>query len=105
MSIAVYYLKLLPVIRKAAAECHYAIGIHGSMERDFDLIAVPWIEQATPAEALVEKIRESVGGHIAGRNDGEPWPRQKAHGRQCWSIQIGGGAYLDLSIMPLKGAK
>lgn len=101
-TIAIYYLNLLPVIREAAANCHYAIGLHGSMERDLDLIAVPWLPEATPAGVLVEKIREAVGGYWnenAGRN--AALPTEKPHGRLAWSITLGGGAYIDLSVMPL----
>ncbi len=101
MSLAIYYLKLLPAIREAAAKWNYAIGLHGSMTRDFDLIAVPWLTEAGSAAQVVEEIRAAVSGHIAERSDGEPWPRKKPHGRLAWSIQVGGGgAYLDLSVMP-----
>jgi len=115
MSIAIYYLKLLPQIRDAAYACGYAIGIHGSMTRDFDLIAAPWTETAKPAEDLVEAVRAAVGGHIIPNGTpGGRWdrtaekfvpavvenPQAKPHGRLGWAIQIGAGAYLDLSVMP-----
>jgi hypothetical protein len=77
MSIAIYYLNLLPEIRKIAEAHGYAIGLHGSMMRDFDLIAAPWIEDASPAEVLVEKIRAAVNGHIIpSGTPGSRWDKE-----------------------------
>ena len=28
-------------------------------------------------------------------------PGMKPHGRLCWSFHLGGGPYIDLSVMPL----
>lgn len=100
MSIAIYYLGLLPAIREAARSCGYAIAVHGSMTRDFDLIAAPWVEVASGAEQLIEAITKAVHGHVVPRSDGGEWPREKPHFRKCWSIQLGAGAYLDVSVMP-----
>ncbi len=111
MSVAIYYLKLLPAIREAAKLHGYAIGIHGSMERDFDLIAAPWQSIVSPPDVLATAIARAVHGHITDEAtdqlaDGtcitHPWPRTKPHGRMCWAIQMGGGAYVDLSVLPRK---
>lgn len=95
-----YYLSLLPAIRTAAQQCGYAVGLHGSMRWDLDLIAVPWIEDALEARSLVEAICRSVSGVIEPRSDGGEWPRIKPHGRLFWAIHLGAGAYINLSVMP-----
>lgn len=49
----------LPDFRKIWAigrGCGYAIGLHGSMKRDVDLIAAPWTDDAMPAHALVSEL-------------------------------------------------
>src|SRR5690242_12079906 len=107
---------LIPHLTELARKHGYAIGLHGSMNRDLDLIAVPWIEDAAPAEVLVEAIREAIDGHIipdgtpAGKWDGEKFvsavirqPEPKPHGRRAWSIHFcGHHFYIDLSVMPLQ---
>ena len=96
------YAAKLPVIRQVAAAHGYAIGVHGSMARDLDLIAAPWTEEATPPELLAKEIQVAVGGFVLkGRagND-EHGSSLKPHGRRCWSIHLGGGPYIDLSVMP-----
>ncbi len=69
------------------------------------MIAAPWIEGAAPAAELAEAIlleARRVNGGIAftlPHEKGE-FPRAKPHGRLCWSFHLGGGPYIDLSVMP-----
>lgn len=107
------YERLLPALRSVAEKHGYALGFHGSGQRDLDLIAVPWIEEAGAPEVLVEDLRQTVNGVIfqypstplslgdwTRRN-----PQPKPHGRLAWSIHFGdldAGFYIDLSVMPLQ---
>jgi hypothetical protein len=100
---------MVPHLTQVARTYGYAIGLHGSMSRDLDLIAVPWTDEAAPAETLVEAIRDAVDGFI--RNDPPTQenkyhsqtrsPVDKPHGRRAWSIYFSGRRfYIDLSVMP-----
>jgi len=89
---------LLGALRVKARDLGYALAIHGSMRRDFDIVAVPWVAEVASPEVLVEAIRKVVGGAIAA-GDGRG-PCSKPHGRLAWSIHLGGGPYIDLSITP-----
>lgn len=97
------YAWILPAVRAVAREHGYAIGLHGSMARDLDLIAVPWVDNAAPAEVLVDAVMKAVGGQFAPRDLGfERNPAYRPHGRRAWSIYFAGLMfYIDLSIMPL----
>ena len=57
-----FFISVLPGIRKAARECGYAIGVHGSLMRDFDLIAVPWVEDFKSKDVLAEEIHKAACG-------------------------------------------
>lgn len=109
------YCRLVSLIAERAHKLGYAIGIHGSLNRDLDLMAMPWVEDAKSAEELVQSIAECVGGYIIA--DGTPagrWdeaeqkfvpavidnPSKKPHGRLAWNIHLGGGPFIDLSVMP-----
>jgi hypothetical protein len=109
VSRAAAFAWMVPHLTKVARFYGYALGLHGSMERDLDLIAVPWTDGAAPAETLVEAIREAVDGFI--RNDppteGNKYdyqtrsPATKPHGRRAWSIYFSGRRfYIDLSVIP-----
>lgn len=49
------------VVREIGRRIGWAIGTHGSMSRDIDLIAVPWTSDAKPAEDLVSAIQDFTG--------------------------------------------
>ena len=97
------YDTALVLARAYARELGYAVAVHGSEIRDFDLVAVPWTDEAVAPQELAEAIREHVGGwwHTAE-------PSRRPHGRLTWSIHLGptGDAldavspYIDLSVMP-----
>lgn len=115
VSPAAAYAALLPDLVRAAREVGYAIAPHGSLARDFDLIAVPWTEEAVSAEQLVMRLMSVSGAHLqeGGRKvEGtDEWavvpgdaPTRKPHGRLAWSLHLGqsGNLYLDVSVMPRK---
>lgn len=95
------YLTLLPGIREVARKHGYAIGVHGSLKRDFDLIAAPWEYEAASADKLAEAVRKIVGGVFASDK-----PTDKAYGRKGWCIHLPkhlyGRGYIDLSVMAKK---
>ncbi len=112
---AAAYAWMIPYLQTVSRELGYAIGIHGSLARDLDIIAVPWTEEAVAAEILVEAFRKAVGGTVlpdgtmGGRWDKEKnefveckieMPGKKPHGRLAWNIHLTGGIYIDLSVMP-----
>jgi hypothetical protein len=101
-----FYLSRLPSIRIAARECGYAIGLHGSARRDFDLIAVPWVEVFKSKDDLARAIHGAACG--LGRET-YVWER-KPHGRMavsfpiCWTEwhdMISAG-HIDLSVMEVR---
>jgi len=93
---AMYYVRL----DRVAWRHGYCLALHGSMSRDFDLVAIPWTEDADSPEKLVEAFRRFV---ISGTKISlkiAP-PVKKPHGRLSYVIPIGyGEQYLDLSVMP-----
>lgn len=81
-------------IRRLAREVGYAIGVHGSQERDLDLIAAPWTEEAVSAEELADHIARGINGRVLS-------PSPKPLGRWACNIQIDGWFKLiDLSVSP-----
>lgn len=92
---------IIPALRRVAERYGYAIGVHGSLESDIDLIACPWTENAKPAEELKDAIAKALES-ITGMGYVHPEEAEhKPHGRLAWAIHTGGcGPYVDLSIMP-----
>lgn len=81
-------------IRELAKEVGYAIGVHGSLERDLDLIAIPWSESAVDPKSLAQHIASGLPGTVIAEE-------QKPLGR--WSCNIQATGYfklIDLSVAP-----
>ena len=105
---AAAYAAIYPMLVAIAKRHGYALGIHGSMTRDFDLVAIPWIEEASEPVKLMRAIKRATRtvftheafDHI--EKDGKP--TQKPHGRIAYSLHLTNsgmyGGYLDISVMP-----
>lgn len=90
-------------VRRIAREHGYALGVHGSLVRDLDLIACPWTSRAKAPSTLVRAIEEGLDDFFL---QPPATPRKptasRPHGRLAWVfLRIGprGPAYLDLSVM------
>jgi hypothetical protein len=57
-----FYMARLPSIREAAKEHGYAIGLHGSTRRDFDLMAMQWRDDASDKDTLAHAIAVAACG-------------------------------------------
>jgi hypothetical protein len=105
-----YADRLIGPLRERARGLGYALGVHGSLAYDIDLIAVPWTRDAVDARALAEALRvvaESIIGYafldpLEAENEHfhAGMPGAKPHGRLVWAFHLGGGPYIDLSVMP-----
>ncbi len=105
-----YYDMLIGPLRERAYELGYALCHHGTLKRDIDLVAVPWIREAADPQTLAEALRHVARG-VIGKADmkwdetrQEFWrngrPGDLPHGRLSWLIFLGGPHYIDLAVMP-----
>jgi hypothetical protein len=92
--------ELLPPLRLAAKGCGYALTVHGSLQRDIDLVAVPWVDNAQDPELLVSRLCGVIAGALGRAHPMKEWT-DKPHGRKAVTIITTGEAEFDLSIMPL----
>jgi hypothetical protein len=102
-SFAPAYVAFYPALAEIARKHGYALAVHGSVERDMDLLAAPWTDKAASAEVLMRTIAEyatSVLSAMFSSATTVVGPEAKPHGRTAWSIIIGNGSVIDLSVMP-----
>ena len=106
MSLPACYAVLYMSMAQEARALGYALALHGSLVRDLDLIAVPWTENAAPAEDLVAAMITASGGFTLNDETADPNdftrrnPQPKPHGRRSWKIYLDGSGYIDLSVLP-----
>ena len=89
------YCTMYPDLANLVKEHGYALSVHGSLQRDFYLICIPWTNCPSEPYRVVSRITEEFGLSNIGE------PETKEHGRQVWTLSIGfGECFLDLSFMP-----
>ena len=103
------YALAYPVLAEAARSVGYALALHGTMNRDCDLVAIPWTDEAQDSNALLMALVTQACVEIvpSGREDDRTptfAPETKPHGRIAYTLafRYGSGATFDLSIMPRK---
>ncbi len=107
-----FYTAILPKLRDAACQHGFALGLHGSMRRDLDLIAVPWVLSHSDKDALAAALQMAACGmsqdvyRWTGAPDGHD---AKPHGRVacsfpvCWADDNRpSSGHIDLSVVGLK---
>lgn len=90
------YAKRFYKMKKVARLHGYALTVHGSMRRDLDIVAVPWVEDASDSEILLKDLVIAAEGVLQV----EPCTT-KPHGIKSYNILIMGHLYIDLNIIPL----
>jgi hypothetical protein len=91
------YCALYPELAEVARSHGYALAVHGSVARDFDVICIPWTEKPSDPNKVVEEIISKFDLWNADKEN----PCRKQHGRLAWTLTIGHGCcMIDLSFMP-----
>lgn len=102
-----FFLSVIPKLRAAARQCGYGLGVHGSLRRDLDLIATPWVEEYCTKHELACALHKAACGLTQSSYE---WGYDKPHGRITTTMPIcwvnfknqgtkRGSGYIDLSIV------
>jgi len=91
----VYAAALYPDMAEIFVKHGYALAVHGSLRRDFDLIAVPWVKSPSDPDVVLAEITKTF---FIRQVDGGS---MRDHGRKAYSISVGfGECAIDLSFFP-----
>lgn len=89
------YVAMYPKLAEVAKAHGYALAIHGSITRDFDLIAIPWVEKPSHPDEVVQAMIEGTFLHQAGE------PDTVFHGRRRYTLIVSfGECFCDLQFVP-----
>lgn len=90
------YCALYPEFAEISRKHGYAMAIHGSLARDLDLVCIPWVDEPSGPQDVVDEITTRFHIRVVG---GPPTVRE--HGRLVYTISVGHGyCALDLSFVP-----
>lgn len=89
------YVGMYPELAEVARDHGYAMAVHGSLARDFDLICVPWVEKPSDPDKVVSELEKRFALRRACA------PEVRDHGREVYSLIVSfGECFLDLSFTP-----
>ena len=91
----VYAAAMYPGLATIFHRHGYALACHGSLARDFDLIAVPWMDEVSDFDDVLKDVTTKYALRLVGK------PELKKHGRVAYTLSCGfGDCALDLSFIP-----
>ena len=92
-SLYAYYFEALKGIAK---DYGYNLVVHGSMARDLDLIAIPWVDDPKDDLEMVKALAKCMGGKIMGKafeGQKNPYASTLPGGRTNYVIDLYRGGY------------
>lgn len=95
---ASFYACMWEDIRNCAMDNGWAVAIHGSLNSDMDIMAMPWVEEAVSFEELIDKISKLFSGNAMSEQYVLTYD-EKAHNRVVATIPIWADFYLDISTI------
>ncbi len=106
-----FYAFCFDHIKVIARSYGYNMVLHGSMNRDLDMIAIPWDKNPGNVQAMLAEICSFVGGDIMPERDEDRMEFAKTHhGRMIYVVNVNRGGkwngyndeqyYFDISVMP-----
>jgi aminoglycoside N3'-acetyltransferase len=106
-----FYANCYEGLKAIALKYGYNLVVHGSLNRDFDLIAIPWAEVIGDYMEMLNEFVDNLGGHIMPEHEAQVKAfADKYHGRIVKVINLNRGGkatnyedpqwYLDISIIP-----
>ena len=109
-----FYACIFQYLQQIAADNGYNLVVHGSMNRDLDLIAIPWVDNPIKEKELVKKFALYLRGvsYEDGTEERGYMHSKLPGGRNSYVINLNRGGvwnefmideeyYLDISFTPL----
>ena len=107
------YAMFFEQLKDIAKEYGYNLLVHGSMNRDLDLVAVPWVDEPRPEQDMIKEFQEYLTGMTLTRPNDEVAYTILPGGRHSYVIELNRGNrhgewvrfydeqyYLDISVTP-----
>lgn len=105
-------------LKQIAQEYGYNLVIHGSLNRDLDLVAIPWVDNPRSEQDMIKEFQKHLTGITITKPDGNVEYSILPGGRHSFVIQLNRGNkhgewmrfedreyYLDISVTPLVNSK
>jgi hypothetical protein len=95
---AVFYACMWNDFRQAALQCGWALGLHGSLASDMDIMAMAWTENAKPVEEMIAALEDCMTKPDE-RDFKTTCSTDKPNNRVVYTIHIFADFYLDVNVI------
>lgn len=86
------YAQIFMILKKIAKDHGYNLVVHGSMNRDLDLIAIPWVNDPKPEFDMINALNKAMTGKTSISKE-HFLHRQLPGGRNSYVINLDRGGY------------
>lgn len=98
---AAFYASIYDDLRNTALNCGWALGLHGSLSSDMDIMAMPWTEDAKPVEVMIQALSDCFTENPF--KDMHTIPHYgKPNNRVVYTMAIWKDFYLDINVIQMK---
>ena len=97
---AAFYAIIWEDFRNAALDCGWALGLHGSLASDIDIMAMAWTSDAKPVEVLITALENCLT-----KTDNEFFKTEKSYGphnRVIYTMPIWADYYIDINVIQVE---
>ncbi len=95
---AAFYASIWPDLKDAALDVGWALGLHGSLNTDMDIMAMPWTEKAVPVGQMIDALKSCFSENKFMDREIEPY-FNKPNGRVVYTMSIWSDFYLDINVI------
>ncbi len=95
---AAFYACIYDDLKEAARKCGWALGLHGSLASDMDIMAMPWTEEATSTEVMIQALSDCFIDNVWKDNHIKPH-YNKPNNRVVYTMSIWKNFYLDINVI------
>ena len=92
---AVFYAAMWNDFRQAALDCGWALGLHGSLANDMDIMAMPWIKDAAHPLEMIIALKKCFDNPKEITLQETEMPNN----RMVYTLSIWADFYLDINII------
>ncbi len=98
---AVFYASMWEDLKNAALDCGWALGLHGSLNSDMDIMAMAWTEDAKTIDEMIKSLESCFTIPETGFYKQTTINYDKPNNRVVYTVHIFADFYLDINVIKI----
>lgn len=94
---AVFYAAIWDDLRQTAMDCGWALGLHGSLSSDMDIMGMPWVDDAVSSDIMIYALKKC----FTDCDDIKVMISDMPNNRKVYTLSIWADFYLDINVIKI----